>query len=608
MPITPAQDEEDPIQAQLIADVQKAIGVAGSQIDVTAAQTQQDVAKTRELTNQISSNLEKAAVNEQTIKNAELTGELERQNANVAILEASGGQTAQAITLAELQAEEDEIDRLVNERTEIFNREHTGLGAIDFIINAFGSIPNAIDTNFAKDERDQTLTEIANITGAQESFARVNAHTKKTLNDDAIQANLENTALLNQIEANKQSISNIHTNARAMGNLVNMRTEQVSAARKLVQFDLEKEQFKIRKQAQELQRQQMDITLKELEVRIPKLKIDLERGKINLEQAQRLERSLDTQAIAVQRGQSAVRGPNNVDSLDVIKQDLLSGGQLAAKAVQFRNIGATENASYGGTASEAMETLALVDPNNTAPRTKGIQLLNQIKLAVNEDFAANAAKGIKPPTKPEQIAAAIDSKANQTMATFASNIVPGQANPYSAPPMETMAPFLETKGITLYNKILKPMGMKEIEPQRIVDAAIAGIQAKTITPEQAADGITKFFETVAMYNNYDGGGLTRVGLPPQTSYNTAIEFPVSIQQVTAAFTPFAEPKGEPDLGVVGVTSGLLNAPTRIVDLMNEVQVQQMVIRNMGVSKPVNPAAPTNTPNQPAPKTIQSQEE
>jgi len=112
-----------------------------------------------------------------------------------------------------------------------------------------------------------------------------------------------------------------------------------------------------------------------------------------------------------------------------------------------------------------------------------------------------------------------------------------QTNPFHAPPMETLVEFSTAiKNSPLYQQVLKEYKMKEMSPQTIVNASVAGIRSKRVTIEQAARGITTIFNVAADYNNTMDGGFRRLGLPNQLSYNAELERPVTGLELLGATT------------------------------------------------------------------------
>lgn len=621
---TKNQEQEDP----QIALVRQALAEAGSSIQEAKSKQRASVDKTESMSDQIVNSINNSTLAKQTIARTTLTADMQTQNANLDILEATGGRAAQIERLTELTKDEEQVDFYTKRHGEIMKREHTGLAPIDFFINAFGSIGNSVMLGQAKNERNQTLNEITNIGAATDTVFRTNAHTKKAITEDSIAANLSQIASENAVAASEQSIKNTFNNSRAMAELIGMDNQQVSNRLQSVRLSMEEDQMELTRERHKLSIEQLKFQQEEFKVRLPQMQVNLESSRLALEEARALnpskvpameanylqqKREVDDlvalqnqQVTMVQRGQASVLGESGIEPRETIIANINRGGAMGAKYEQYRNIGSTPDAVLGGTPAEAAQVLSTIDPENRAPKTKYSELLSQIKLKQTSNYQAAAAKGLAIPNDPAQIASDFNNTAKSYMKEFASNIMPGIANPYSAPPMESLAPALENKNIALYNKVIKPLNLTEATPQVIIDSAVAGIQSKRITPEQAASGIAAMYSTAAAMNNTMNGGFNRVGLPSQLSYNTAVTKPVSIAEVLTAGYPSI--LGGSDIKVSQAFNEVLGKGNlEIVNMMDEVAVTKLISKMMSTSLSPNPATATNVPNNPAPKLSSSGE-
>jgi hypothetical protein len=148
--------------------------------------------------------------------------------------------------------------------------------------------------------------------------------------------------------------------------------------------------------------------------------------------------------------------------------------------------------------------------------------------------------------------------------------------------------------------------MREVDPQRILDAAIAGVRANSLSPEAAASGVETIFEAAALYNNTMFGGFRRVGLDNQVTYNTQIKRPATlVEQLKVGakaglglFGPIATPQAIIGAGLEVITgkptefteaqlekqrAGL--AKTFSVDMMDGTRVQEAIVRLLTSTKP-----------------------
>jgi hypothetical protein len=628
-----------------ISAVEEAIATTVADAGAAREQAVTSVVKTQELTDTITKSLNENTVNKQTQARAVLNGQLAAENANTAVLTAAGGTEAQVQLMTELTLQNEELNILSDEKLAIMHREHTGIGAVDFIINSIGSIGNSIETQQIAVARNQTANQIASVNSGVESFARVNNATKTTLNEGAIEANMAEIGDINTIAASEKEIANVHNNASAMNNLLKVDNQVVAARVQNVSLSQQVEQQAIARTRAQLQIEQLNFQREKFKVQLPTLRVQLEAQRLQLEenkfvtdarrqahvakfdettrQVAEMVRLQEQQVLMIQRGQSALSGEAGVEPKETIIRGINSGGAVGAGYEKFRNIGARPEVSFGGSASEANTTLTQLDPDSAAPQTKGLALIYQMRQKYAADIQASAAKGLPVPKTAEAFSAGFDAVAKQTMDTFASNIVTGQTNPYAAPPMESLAPFLEGKGIALYDKVLKVKGLTEVDPQTILDSAIQGVQSGTISMPEAAEGIVQLFNVVADFNNINQGGLARYGLPAQDTFNTSVLRPRNLAAAPSGILGLSAPRGlgqgpsaQPDTGGGFTSAGevfgqaklaaqnfFLDTPTEIIDVMDVVEVQDTLVRMRTFGKSPKPATPQTTPNSPPPKEV-----
>jgi hypothetical protein len=227
----------------------------------------------------------------------------------------------------------------------------------------------------------------------------------------------------------------------------------------------------------------------------------------------------------------------------------------------------------------------MLDTTGTAKPTKGTKLADAIITAQRDIY-------VKDPSKQPKNAADLATDLNKTAAAImivkASDIA-GSDNPYHAPPMETISELVPSVTETpFYQKVLKSMDMTELDPQRILEAASAGIEAGVVTPEQAVDCIVSLLKAAISYNNTMEDGFRRVGLPDQTTYNINLENPLSFidrgaMGVAGSFilTPFTSDKFKED------ARSMARAYIQ-VDMVDETRVTQYVMRLLNTTVPKAP--------------------
>ncbi len=628
---SPVQEPVEVIFSSTLDAVQSALSKASARIEISAEGLEAGVEETAAATDIISQAMSDIAAAEQTVARSKLNSELQAQNTNIDLVEAAGGREAQVTLISTFTEESNRLADLLDLRTDIVNDKHIGIQIIDSIINGFRVAGIEEEINTVADEQAQTAFQINTISGAQDSFTRVNLNTKKTLNEADIEANLKLIAAQNDFKGGQQEIINVHSKATAMDALVTSDTKQISNQLQNLRVEQEAAQLEITKKRQEIQIQQLEFDKKKLEIDLPRLQISLERNRLQLSEEKFLAPSKRValeaknveivrnindlvalegqQAIMVRRAQSAAGLP--VETPEIITNKLRQGGNVGAKYERLRNIGAFPEAKLGGTAADANTTLLIVDPESTVTQTKGIGLIMAIRDRQAAKYQADLAKpGFKLPIDKATLDADFNVTATEVMGAFAANISLG--NPYHAPPMASLETLLVGKGIALYDKIIKAKGFQEVNAQLIVDAAIEGIQAKAITAEEAASGIEAIFEAAAAFNNTTFGGFARVGLPDQLTYNTSVRKPIGFFAATVigakSLLPGALIKRATGKGLTKLTAEFVRSSLETIDFMDITKIQELIIRELSATKPVNPATPNTTPNSPAPKTTQVQEQ
>jgi len=595
--------------------VETALASSAVRLSQSTAQLEQGQAATASATDVIQQSIGDVTAAKQISTMAKQTAELQFQNNTNRLFQAAGGIDEQVRLMTELSQDGKQVSKLLDERTDIMNDEFSGVFIIDRIINGFRAIPNKQQLKDATAERDQTVTQIRNVTGAQESFASVNNLNKRTLNDAVIEANYKGIAAEGAIKGAEVALANIQSNATAMSRLVTADQQQVSnllqgyriegeaqsraIAAERVKFQREDmarqreawEQDKPRKAAQ-LESLQLQLKDQKDPTRIAA--VEAQRSKVvrDIEQGLLLEKQ---QVTDVQRAQSLAG--STVETAETIAFKVQSPTSRE-RYIRLQEIGGADKLVLGATPFEALTNLSIIDPVNSAKPTVGTKTLAAIQ--ANQARAYTAA-GVRPPKDPVSLEAGYDTAARAHMTQLASDIKEGdQSNPYQAPPMEVLERSANVQNTALWQSVLAPMKMTEAVPQRILDAAVSGVLSKVVTPEQAADGIDAIFTAAAMYNNTNEGGFSRVGLSEfnQTTYNTTVRNPVTAFDILLS-KPVLDP-----INAIGIALDIGDsraaAATRFeaqfssqasIDLMDKSAVQNLIVRLLSSQKPVAPATP-----------------
>ncbi|MEY8217468.1 MAG: hypothetical protein RPT13_03905 [SAR324 cluster bacterium] len=593
--------------------------------------------------------IESAASASQTIKSAERVADLEAQQSTLEIFDAAMGMQTQVALAEEFAADQKRVGDLLDEKIDITNDTFTGLGVIDNVINDFRS--SQLDKNIeaAAAKRDQTLREIQGIGAATETFAHTNNLTKQSLTEGSIKAEHELIAANANQAVAVQELKNINANSDAMLRLANADqrtvsnliqvwrveneaqrgTEATEFAREGREFTREerildrKDKVEARKltvERQKLIREEMALKRERLQVEGPKRKLQMEalelqveqsraRGPVALQKAELdLERAQkqfadqiateDTLVESVQRGQ-ALTGVN-VEDKETILFGLGRSGDTGKKYIRLQELGGVADPKLGDTAFDAKESLTIVAPEGNVTETAGIKVLDQVTRLQAAKYEQVLAKGGKLPKDEDTIKADFNETADALMSISAANIAEGDStNPYQTPPMGTIAQSALVNRSSFYIKVIQPQGLVETSPQRIVDLAVAGVLAKTVSPEEAAAGIDSIFSAAAAHNNTYQGGFRRVGLPNQVSYNTEIKLPVTLfDKLSAAKgAAFAATGAGNVFKLLSDPASILSdintsltpvAKTTVVDLMDNTRVKELLIKLLS-SQPDTPA-------------------
>lgn len=586
--------------------VEEALAVSAVSTEELRAETKKNVAATREATSALTSAVGELTSANKITERARLNADLQEQNANQAVLAAGGGQESQVKLLSNLTEKQEDVEALLVERRDILNDEPTGFFPLDSIINAIRTLPVNSELRAANDQQIQARNQLQSITSAQEAFASVNAHTKKTLTEGVIEANMKRISAEGKILATEQELKNMHSNAIAMTALAD--ADKTSVANRLAVFRLEGEAetraLKIEDQA--FRREQMKFKREQWPTQKATAEINLEAAQLRLADAKDstperrnaaksqlnavVKKNSDALLFqedavnAVHRSQSVVGLPIETPETIMFK---MFNAPTQAKYVRMHELGASAKPVLGLSPFEATSNLRLIDSSGVSPKTKYTRLLDtaaQIQLDRYTD--AN----VKIPKDRTQIETDYNQAASDMMLLHTNEIKQGDSsNPLHAPPFETLATKRSVSETALYQKVLKAKGMVETDAQTIVDSALAGVLAKSITMEEAAEGIEAIYDAAALHNNEDMGGFERVGLPSQTTYSVKLDRDVTVfetlaagggllagtavDKLTAGVPSIIKPKTATDLAIFkAATAGFIS-----VDLMDIVSVKQMLV-------------------------------
>lgn len=583
--------------------VEDAITVATERSVANIQASQKAIAQTDQATAIIQKSLGDISAANQVIQLTKDTADMQAQNNTISAFEAQGGVDIQAQLAANLQDSQARLDNLLDTRTDIMNDEHTGIGIVDTIINEFRSVQVEAEIKTTADEVNADSNRIQNAAAATESFARQNALTKKTINEATIEANQKKIAADATLKSTEAELRALNSNAQARAQLANADQRQVQNLLSAYRLEGEAESRAVQKEKLAFNRQQMEnqvkqwkdaeksrtVALESAELRLQNTKTmsptQIAQAELNLAKAQReMQEQADTeQALvnSVHRAQAALGVA--VEDRNVILFGLRSN---KAKYDRLLDMGSNEDIVFGQTPAEAREALAIASPSGNIAPTRVTKMLSDVATAMEIKFTTPDATGQIPkrPKNRTEVEAAYNQAAKEYAAAKSGNIAAGDAsNPYQAPAFTVLEELPLVSSTALYQKVLKPKQMKETAPQTIVDAAVAGVVGKLISPEEAAAGIEAVFDAAALVNNTQDGGFRRAGLPNQVTYKTTLTRPPSVfEELKVSVAPrrtfeafgITQPKAE----------GLFPNALMQVDLMDKAQVTNMIVQLLSASR------------------------
>ena len=597
--------------------VQKGLVQSTTRITSSIEALEQSAKETTLSTDAIVSAITDLTAAKQITAQAEGAANLQAQNSILDVFEAGGGLEIQTQLAADLRADGKRVADLLDQKADIVDDEHTGIGVLDAAINRIRAFQTNVELSVARRQQTQTQTQIANFAASTESFARVNALTKKTLNAGTIEAQYKTIEAEGRIAGAKAELVNFNSNATALTNLMAADARNVANLTSVFRLEGEQQQREIQVERVAFQREQMHFQKEQWKVQGPAAKVAFEQATLNLERSKNLtpvqiataEQNLaaankrfndqiateDTLVSTVQRAQALLEGEGNVEARETIIFGLTRGGVAGAKYDKLLDIGSAENMVLGANPFEAKLSLQTASPSGNFAANVGTALLNHITLKQADKYK-EAGAGV--PRDEATLANDFNTTATEVMKDFANDIRTGDAsNPYHAPPMTVLSQSQAVQQSELYKNVLEAKQMKETNPQTILDAAIAAIRAGTISPESAAVGIANLFEVAGDYNNTLNGGFDRVGLPNQTSYNTTIQAPASfleslkIATPVLSIAPLVTALDFAKRSLAGEDVGL-NTPVK-VDMSDKTQVQAAIIRVLS-SLPPAQQSPNNS--------------
>ncbi len=597
-----ATEQQEASSQTKLSAVEDALKASSIQREEDRQSLKKGAARVEKLTEDIMPALQDITTAEQMTGKLEDTAELTKQNADIAILEASGGHENQVSLMAELTERGQAVEDLSGEIADTMQEEITGLGPLDMLINSFSTIDEREALKSAEAARDSTAKQIALVTGAQESFNKTNTLTKKTMTGALIEANYASIGAEGKIKATEAEIANIHSNAAIMGRIATAdnasskalmdiyKLEDTKAQREFrkiemahsqEKFEHQKERWETDKEASEIQLKAAKLNLATAEHLTPtKRAAAEEQYKEVVNKIEEENKGKAEFANSVRKAQAGLG--STPESIDAILYAFANGNkETQARYLKLRELGnfpSDRGFTIGSNFAEYHNNSILLGEG------KGTRLTGTAKLILLKQQEKYKKTGAKIPAAGD--IEALNQDLNVTADTYmlqkASNIE-SSGNPYAAPPMESLVNFMPSITETpFYQKVLKDKQMTEVEPQTIMDAAVAGIDAKVVSIDEAVAGVETLFRAAVYFNNEMEGGFRRLGLREQTAYNTALKDPRSLVERLGLSTTGILLGSPLTVAAVKGAKGeaIFSTPLTIVDLVDETRIQEYIIKGL----------------------------
>jgi hypothetical protein len=482
-------------------DVRAAMAQTGQDVQAMLEASAAGVAATAAGSQVISEGLQIKSLNDQVISMQQQLSQLNTQLTTQQASLATGGTEAQTARIAVQQKEADQITRLLQEKEDIISQEITGIGLIDGIINDFRTIQVDSEIDIAQDQHAHAVRTIQNAAASVENIGRQAAITANTQTAGTVAAVQNNIKVATDIQVAEQRIATAKNNAEAATSVANASSAVAQNQLKMLQ----------------LQNTEADRTRRDE---------DLERTK-TIQKAETQTKEAMDEDMRVGMAAAGVKVPPSGVAIGIYNgaQDSntrnVYGAFLALGSQQKTGSGVR----FGATPATAISLLTSVGGQIDLD-SRGGQAMAQVQesLSTNPQIAAGEI------TKQAEL----DAITNTTAATLYNgwvDRVDSDSNPMRAAPMAAMVKLPAVVKNPIISKVVANAAMQEMNEQRIMDNTFAAILTGDLSIEEAAKGVTDFFNTAAGLNNTEGGGLTRYGFKAQTSYNVKLVKPSPSKQL-----------------------------------------------------------------------------
>lgn len=524
----------------ILAAAQTQIAEVTTRAEETAAKQEKITARTETVAGQVQQGVKDVTQSKLIIELQTQLEDLKAQNRSVDIIQASGTVPALADFQRDLVETSKELVTAQNEVEGVHEEYRDGF--FNAIIRDFKLIGPNLRMKAAQIRVDNLQGVITNVSASTESVQQAVLNTKRDKNLDTIKAGqtliqgqgavqLGTTELQTLARNSTQLAQGMAADAQLLGfklkayDLHNTAVNQEARVRAQdfveTEHEFRVEQFKSKKELTQVQLDTAKLNLAEAvavsPAKVPALKAQY---RDMLEKFERKAKHEATYVSNVQKAQAILNLPVE-ESADIIIKGIEGRSQKERDVYNaLDRMGTGEKPTFGATVGDAIiNTSKTTIAGGTKPG-RLLELVGQEYAALKESKREKMPKNIK---ELEAEKGVLNVVGKNLTDSWKANIKQGDGNnPYHAPPFAVLAEEYEAvKGSKLYSQVLKSLEMKEFDSKKIYSAALAGVEAGTVSMEEAALGIEAIFDSAVDYNN-SVWMFDRAGLAVQDSYITSI--------------------------------------------------------------------------------------
>lgn len=547
--------------AESVANVFSKAAVPAAEVDQIKKAKERNAQITEAITNIIiptteaSSKLVEATEAQATAESqanlAKAQSDMAAQNQAIAFFEASGGINRLTALAEKRKAAVDEADKLLNEVDTIYKDEHVGIAIVDNIINDFRSVDERAQYNIAKTKIGLYDKAINDITSTADAVTQTTLKTQRRINDGTLAILTRQQQAKVDVAVTTAELQAIQSSSAALVQGMNATSGEISQANATRGFELREAEGKRAVERFEHEKTRFREEVSRWATLRESRDVALATARFNLEELTSKERAeaVDVQRELAREQLADTKDPTRKKALQVSREETIRTAEelrlkrkaavanikraqaLLGKKVSDIETDENEGSILGGIDSstakerEAWITLHSVGTTGVIGATPSTAVANLQEIgniaptALENDSVKLLIKALeqRPPN------ADIDEWVNKQVAAWDSSIKEeDKSNPRHAPPFSVLEGYKSVQGTKFYQKVLKDRGIKDTTYTALKAIGKEAIAAGNITIEDFVDGINAIYAAAVKYNN-DTQMPERVGIAPQTAYNTPME-------------------------------------------------------------------------------------